>query len=103
MRFNGAIFDVDGVLVDSPHEQAWRQEIWGGRSIVLQRRLLRNDRKILFLVFSEDLDLVELHGLHGTADLSDLKSSNGFSSILGVGVAGLKERRQCCKAERNLC
>jgi beta-phosphoglucomutase len=24
MSFRGAIFDVDGVLVDSPHEQAWR-------------------------------------------------------------------------------
>jgi beta-phosphoglucomutase len=24
MRFQGAIFDVDGVLVDSPHEHAWR-------------------------------------------------------------------------------
>ncbi|GAB4195410.1 MAG: beta-phosphoglucomutase family hydrolase [Roseiflexaceae bacterium] len=24
MRFDGAIFDVDGVLVDSPHEAAWR-------------------------------------------------------------------------------
>jgi hypothetical protein len=24
-RFWGAIFDVDGVLVDSPHEQAWRE------------------------------------------------------------------------------
>jgi beta-phosphoglucomutase len=24
MRFKGAIFDVDGVLVDSPHERAWR-------------------------------------------------------------------------------
>jgi trehalose/maltose hydrolase-like predicted phosphorylase/beta-phosphoglucomutase-like phosphatase (HAD superfamily) len=24
MRFRGAIFDVDGVLVDSPHELAWR-------------------------------------------------------------------------------
>jgi beta-phosphoglucomutase len=24
-RFGGAIFDVDGVLVDSPHEQAWRE------------------------------------------------------------------------------
>ncbi len=24
MRHHGAIFDVDGVLVDSPHEQAWR-------------------------------------------------------------------------------
>lgn len=24
MRYNGAIFDVDGVLVDSPHEEAWR-------------------------------------------------------------------------------
>ncbi len=24
MGFRGAIFDVDGVLVDSPHEQAWR-------------------------------------------------------------------------------
>ena len=22
--FKGAVFDVDGVLVDSPHEQAWR-------------------------------------------------------------------------------
>ena len=22
--FRGAIFDVDGVLVDSPHERAWR-------------------------------------------------------------------------------
>jgi len=27
MRFNGAIFDVDGVLVDSPHEQAWRDAL----------------------------------------------------------------------------
>lgn len=25
--FQGAIFDVDGVLVDSPHEQAWRQSL----------------------------------------------------------------------------
>ena len=25
--FKGAIFDVDGVLVDSPHEQAWRQSL----------------------------------------------------------------------------
>ena len=25
MNFRGAIFDVDGVLVDSPHEQAWRE------------------------------------------------------------------------------
>jgi beta-phosphoglucomutase-like phosphatase (HAD superfamily) len=24
-RFEGAIFDVDGVLVDSPHERAWRE------------------------------------------------------------------------------
>ena len=23
--FRGAIFDVDGVLVDSPHERAWRE------------------------------------------------------------------------------
>ena len=27
MHFNGAIFDVDGVLVDSPHEQAWRDAL----------------------------------------------------------------------------
>ncbi len=25
--FRGAIFDVDGVLVDSPHEKAWRQSL----------------------------------------------------------------------------
>jgi beta-phosphoglucomutase-like phosphatase (HAD superfamily) len=33
MAFEGAIFDVDGVLVDSPHEQAWRgalQELMEG-------------------------------------------------------------------------
>lgn len=27
MRFNGAIFDVDGVLVDTPHERAWRESL----------------------------------------------------------------------------
>ena len=27
MRFQGAIFDIDGVLVDSPHEQAWRESL----------------------------------------------------------------------------
>ncbi|MDQ2707199.1 MAG: HAD-IA family hydrolase [Actinomycetota bacterium] len=27
MTFQGAIFDVDGVLVDSPHEQAWRDAL----------------------------------------------------------------------------
>ena len=27
MHFNGAIFDVDGVLVDSPHERAWRESL----------------------------------------------------------------------------
>jgi beta-phosphoglucomutase-like phosphatase (HAD superfamily) len=27
MPFEGAIFDVDGVLVDSPHEQAWRESL----------------------------------------------------------------------------
>jgi beta-phosphoglucomutase len=27
MRYQGAIFDVDGVLVDSPHEEAWREAL----------------------------------------------------------------------------
>lgn len=27
MGFSGAIFDVDGVLVDSPHERAWREAL----------------------------------------------------------------------------
>lgn len=27
MTFRGAIFDVDGVLVDSPHEVAWREAL----------------------------------------------------------------------------
>jgi beta-phosphoglucomutase len=27
MRYQGAIFDVDGVLVDSPHERAWRESL----------------------------------------------------------------------------
>jgi beta-phosphoglucomutase len=27
MGFRGAIFDVDGVLVDSPHERAWREAL----------------------------------------------------------------------------
>lgn len=27
MSYRGAIFDVDGVLVDSPHEQAWRDTL----------------------------------------------------------------------------
>jgi beta-phosphoglucomutase len=26
-RFDGGIFDVDGVLVDSPHEKAWRESL----------------------------------------------------------------------------
>jgi beta-phosphoglucomutase-like phosphatase (HAD superfamily) len=26
-RFQGAIFDIDGVLVDSPHEMAWRESL----------------------------------------------------------------------------
>jgi beta-phosphoglucomutase len=26
-RFQAAIFDVDGVLVDSPHQKAWRQSL----------------------------------------------------------------------------
>jgi beta-phosphoglucomutase len=34
MGFRGAIFDVDGVLVDSPHEQAWRE---GLRQLKLER------------------------------------------------------------------
>ena len=32
--FRGAIFDVDGVLVDSPHEKAWREGL---------RQLMEND------------------------------------------------------------
>ena len=27
MAYHGAIFDVDGVLVDSPHELAWRESL----------------------------------------------------------------------------
>jgi beta-phosphoglucomutase-like phosphatase (HAD superfamily) len=27
LRYRGAIFDVDGVLVDSPHEKAWRESL----------------------------------------------------------------------------
>jgi trehalose/maltose hydrolase-like predicted phosphorylase/beta-phosphoglucomutase-like phosphatase (HAD superfamily) len=34
MAFQGAIFDVDGVLVDSPHELAWREAL---------RELMEND------------------------------------------------------------
>ncbi len=34
MGFRGAIFDVDGVLVDSPHEEAWREGL---------RQLMEND------------------------------------------------------------
>jgi beta-phosphoglucomutase len=34
MGFRGVIFDVDGVLVDSPHEQAWREGL---------RQLMEND------------------------------------------------------------
>jgi beta-phosphoglucomutase len=26
-KFQAAIFDVDGVLVDSPHEKAWRESL----------------------------------------------------------------------------
>src|SRR5208282_4039781 len=26
-KFQGSIFDVDGVLVDSPHEKAWRESL----------------------------------------------------------------------------
>ena len=26
-RLAGAIFDIDGVLVDSPHERAWRESL----------------------------------------------------------------------------
>ena len=26
-RFQGAIFDIDGVLVDSPHQKAWRESL----------------------------------------------------------------------------
>ena len=29
MAYRGAIFDVDGVLVDSPHELAWREALQG--------------------------------------------------------------------------
>jgi beta-phosphoglucomutase-like phosphatase (HAD superfamily) len=47
-RFRGAIFDVDGVLVDSPHERAWRdtlrelmetrwRDIWPGTSYTPER------------------------------------------------------------------
>jgi beta-phosphoglucomutase len=27
MAYQGATFDVDGVLVDSPHELAWREAL----------------------------------------------------------------------------
>jgi beta-phosphoglucomutase-like phosphatase (HAD superfamily) len=27
MRFSGGIFDIDGVLLDTPHEQAWREAL----------------------------------------------------------------------------
>lgn len=27
MQFRGAIFDVDGVLIDSPHQRAWRESL----------------------------------------------------------------------------
>ena len=36
MSFLGAVFDVDGVLVDSPHEQAWREGL---------QQLMENDWK----------------------------------------------------------
>ncbi len=41
LTFAGAVFDVDGVLVDSPHERAWRdtlRELMGGEWRELQPR-----------------------------------------------------------------
>ncbi len=32
-RFQGAIFDVDGVLVDSPHYRAWRDALDATRTL----------------------------------------------------------------------
>jgi beta-phosphoglucomutase len=40
-RLAGAIFDIDGVLVDSPHEQAWREAL--SRLMEGEWRALRRD------------------------------------------------------------
>jgi beta-phosphoglucomutase-like phosphatase (HAD superfamily) len=45
MAFQGAIFDVDGVLVDSPHERAWREALNGpfGKGLWEQARSAKPD------------------------------------------------------------
>ena len=31
VAYRGEIFDIDGVLVDSPHERAWRETLAEGQ------------------------------------------------------------------------
>jgi beta-phosphoglucomutase-like phosphatase (HAD superfamily) len=56
--FEGAIFDVDGVLVDSPHEKAWREalrELMGGEWSDIRGRTTWSPEAFTPQVYQEQL------------------------------------------------
>jgi beta-phosphoglucomutase-like phosphatase (HAD superfamily) len=57
-RFQGAIFDIDGVLVDSPHEKAWREslrELMEGEWSDLRDRTTWSPAAFTSLVYQEHM------------------------------------------------
>jgi len=57
-RFQGAIFDIDGVLVDSPHEMAWREslrELMEGDWSDLRSRTTWSPEAFTSLVYQEHM------------------------------------------------
>src|SRR5215212_908651 len=89
MSLRGPIFDVDGVLVDSPHEQAWReglQQLMGNEWAVLEhfgvpepeeRAREYGDRKQVMIV-----ELIEAGRFHAYPD--------ALRFVLAIKDAGLR-------------
>jgi beta-phosphoglucomutase-like phosphatase (HAD superfamily) len=91
-RFDGAIFDIDGVLVDSPHEKAWREalrELMEGEWRDLRDRTTWSPGAFTAQVYQEELSgKPRMSGAQAALDRFGIPDEDGSR------VAAYAERKQ---------
>ena len=94
MGFAGVIFDVDGVLVDSPHEVAWREslaELMTGPWQEAAERSTWSPDSFTSRVYREVLS-----GSLGTREHWPASSTSGYPTRSSVRASTRSVSRRCC-------
>ena len=99
MAFQGAIFDVDGVLVDSPHELAWRESL---RRLLEEWRAVRDPDQLDAEHFTSAVYQRLMAGKPRLAERPRGPSSTSASPMWRPGPSGTppRSKEQVVKAHR---